>query len=376
MPETSIVRRVTTDARVRAVVVPYVLARGIVLLGLVLTRHVWRAASPNPLPIQARLGLLGWDAAWYRDIAHSGYDGVAKVGLRFFPLFPMLARAVAWVPGVTAGFAVVLVANVFALIAGGLVFELARREGRSLATARRAVWILYLAPSAFVLVMGYAESTLMTAALIALLALRSKHWWIAAAAGLVAGLTRPVGVLLAVPALVEAWQARRAVTRSQIAGTIAAIVAPAAGAGAYLLWAEHRTHDLFYPVSVQQISTSRGGWVDPFRAVWRAGKSAADGGHLSAGIHVLTVAVLIALIVVLWRRWPASFTAYAIVAAVVALSANNLDSLERYSLSTVPLALAAADITGGGTRERAVLTALGAVLLGCAVLAFSGLLVP
>ena len=68
--------------------------------------------------------------------------------------------------------------------------------------------------------------------------------------------------------------------------------------------------------------------------------------------------------------------AYAIVAVVVALSASNLDSLERYSLSTVPFVLAAADITGGGTRERVVLAALAATLLACSVLAFSGLLVP
>jgi hypothetical protein len=371
------VRRLVHDRRVRAVVVPYVLARVIVLLALVLTRHVFRAASTKPLPIQARLGLLGWDAAWYRDIARSGYDGVAKVGLRFFPLFPMLGRAVAWVPGVSAGFAIVLVANLFALIAGFLVFDLARREGRSGKTATYAVWVVYLAPSAFVLVMGYAEATLMTAALVALLALRSRRWWMAAAAGLVAGLTRPVGVLLVVPALVEVWQARAAFARKQLVGAIAAIVAPAAAAGAYLVWAEHRTHDLFYPVSVQQISTSRGGWVDPFRAVWRAGHAAVHGGHLSAGIHVVTVVVLVVLIVVLWRRWPASFTAYAIVAAVVALSANNLDSLERYSLSTVPFALAAADlVTGGDTRERVVFAALAATLLACSVLAFSGLLVP
>jgi hypothetical protein len=366
----------TNDVRVRAVFVPYVMSRAIVLLSLVLTRHVLRAASARPLPIQARLGLLGWDAAWYRDIAHYGYDGVPKVGLRFFPLFPMLARVVAGIPGVSPGLATLLVANVCALAAGVLVFELAHREGRSIALASRAVWILYLAPSAFVLVMGYAEATLMTATLVALLALRSRQWWIAAAAGLVAGLTRPVGVLLVVPALFEAWHARAAITRRQLAGAIAALVAPAAGAGAYLAWAEHRTGDLLYPVSVQQISTSRGGWVDPFRAVWRAGRLAAHGGHLSAGIHVVTVVVLVGLIVVLWRRWPASFTAYAIAAVVVALSANNLDSLERYALSTVPLVLAAADITGGGTRERVVLTALGALLVGCTVLAFSGLLVP
>ena len=46
-----------------------------------------------------------------------------------------------------------------------------------------------------------------------------------------------------------------------------------------------------------------------------------------------------------------SFAAYASVATVVALSARNLDSLERYSLSTVPLVVAAAELIGGGTRD-------------------------
>ena len=39
--------------------------------------------------------LLAWDAAFYADIAHGGYDAVPRAGLRFFPLVPLLARAVA-----------------------------------------------------------------------------------------------------------------------------------------------------------------------------------------------------------------------------------------------------------------------------------------
>ena len=56
-------------------------------------------------------------------------------------------------------------------------------KAADLVVARRAVWIVYLAPPAFVLVMGYAEATFMTATLVALLALRRRHWWIAAVAG-------------------------------------------------------------------------------------------------------------------------------------------------------------------------------------------------
>jgi hypothetical protein len=366
-----------TGARARAVLVPYVMSRGIVVFALVLTRHVLRARSATPLPIQARLGLLGWDAAWYRDISRSGYGGVAKVGLRFFPLFPLIARVVSWLPGVSAGTAVLVVANVSALVVGPLIYELAYRERQDPDLARRAVWIMYLAPTAFVLVMGYAEATLMVATLAALLALRRGRWWIAAVAGILAGLTRPVGLILVVPAVFEVWKVLRTASRKQVVGMAAAVVGPALGTGAYLAWAEHRfSNNLLYPLSVQQASASRGGWIDPVRALWRAANLAAAGGHLSAGIHVVTAFALVALIVVCWRRWPASFTAYAVAVTVVGLSARNLDSLERYSLSTVPLVLAAADLTGSGTRERAVFVALGAALVACSVLAFSGLLVP
>jgi hypothetical protein len=374
-----------TDARARAVLVPFVASRAVVLSALVLTRHVVTATRTATPPVQASDGLLGWDASWYRDIAAHGYNGVAKEGLRFFPFVPILARVVSWLPGVSVALALLLVANACALAVGALMYELVRGEGRSDAVARRAVWIVYLAPPAFVLVMGYAEATFMIATLVALLALRRQRWWLAAFAGVFAGLTRPVGVLLVVPALVEVvstWRARdttiepRAPARDYIARG-AAVIGSLVGAGAYLVWAENRSGDLLYPLRVQQASSRlRGGWVDPARAVWDAIHDSAGGDHLSAGIHVFTVIVLIALIVVLWRRWPVSFAAYATAAALVALSARNLDSLERYCLSTVPLVAAAAELIGGGTRERVALVALGATLVAFSVLAFSGVLVP
>ena len=364
--------------------VPFIASRAVVLSALVLTRHVVTALHTANPPVQASDGLLGWDASWYRDIARHGYDGVAKEGLRFFPLVPILARVGSWLPGVSVRLALLLVANACALAVGALMYELMRSEGRSEAVARRAVWIVYLAPPAFVLVMGYAEATLMTATLVALLALRRQRWWIAAIAGVIAGLTRPVGVLLVVPALVEVIRASRVrdatvdkrAPKLDYIARAAAVLGSLVGTGAYLVWAEHRSGDLLYPLRVQQASARRGGWIDPARAVWRAARDAASGDHLSAGIHVVTVVVLIALLVVLWRRWPVSFAAYATVAAIVALSARNLDSLERYSLSTVPLVAAAAELMGGGTRERAVLVALGATLVAFSVLAFTGVLVP
>ncbi len=76
------------------------------------------------------------------------------------------------------------------------------------------------------------------------------------------------------------------------------------------------------------------------------------------------------------RRWPASYTLYAAASLVVALTSRNLDSFERYSLSTLPFVLALADVLDTDGRERTVLVLAAAGLVAASVLAFTGALVP
>jgi hypothetical protein len=358
----------TRAGTARAVLVPYVLSRVIVVATVVVCRHVLTTLQvAGRFRLQA--SLVGWDGGWYRDIARGGYDAVAREGLRFFPLFPLLGRAASWLPGVNATAAVVLVANVAALALGFAVRALVLEERADEALARRAVWLAYLLPPAFVLVMGYAEALFMTGAAVMLLALRRRHWWVAAVAGVAVGLTRPVGILLAVPALVEAVR-----TRDRTA--VAAVAAPVAGTFAYLGWAARRTHDFWYPLRVQEDPTRRGHWLDPVRAVAHAVRELFSGDHLSAGVHVVAAVLLVGLLVVLWRRWPLSFALYATIALVLALSSRNLDSLERYGLATIPFVLAAADVVGDVARERVMLVLASAALVIACILAFTGVMVP
>jgi hypothetical protein len=294
---------------------------------------------------------------------------VAPEGLRFFPLFPILGRIVAWLPGVSAAFGVVFVANVSALVLGFVLYRLAMYERDDPDLAGRAVWLVYLVPPAFVLVMGYAEATFMALAAAVLLCLRNRSWWLAALFGFLAGLTRPVGVLLAVPAVVEGWQRRDA-------KAAVPALAPVAGMLVFLAWAERRSHDLLYPLRAQQDPTRRGHWVDPVSAVAHNTRALFTGDHVSAGIHALSAVVFVLLLIVVARRWPLSFTVYAAAALVVALSSRNLDSLERYGLATVPFVLAGADVIAEPGTERIVLTLAGAGLVLASVLAFTGVLVP
>jgi hypothetical protein len=354
--------------RARAVFIPYVLSRIIVIAALEATRHVFTTLHIGE-PLALRDGLSGWDASWYADIARGGYGAVPKEGLRFFPLFPLVGKVVAYAPGVNVRHGNLIVANLCALALGFVVYELAMRERHDAPLARRAVWLVYLLPPAFVLVMGYAEAMFMLLVAIVLLAMRDRRWLLAGIAGLLAGITRPIGALLVIPVAVEAWR-RRAWT-----GFVAAVM-PVVGGLGYLAWAEHRSHQFFYPLRAQQDKARRGKWVDPVRAIGHSIHETFSGDHVSAGIHVISAIVLIGLIVVLARRWPLSYTLYAGAVLFVALSSRNLDSLERYALSAVPFVLAGADLMRDDNVDRTVSALAVAGLVIASVLAFTQVLVP
>ena len=74
--------------------------------------------------------------------------------------------------------------------------RLALRETGDPGTARRAAWFAALFPAAAVLVLGYAEATAMMLGVVVFLGLRSRRFGWAIGAGFLAGLCRPVGVLL------------------------------------------------------------------------------------------------------------------------------------------------------------------------------------
>jgi hypothetical protein len=70
-------------------------------------------------------------------------------------------------------------------------------------------------PSSFVLFAGYAESLTLALIVWAVVFARGKRWEPATVCGLLAGLSRPSGVLVAIPLAVLAWRTRR--VRSMLA---------------------------------------------------------------------------------------------------------------------------------------------------------------
>jgi hypothetical protein len=372
---------------VQEALLPFALARVVVLGALGLAHFIVDRAHPSTPGVAARVheGLLGWDAGFYETIARVGYHPLGSEALRFFPAVPVLTHALAWLPGLDDGAALVLLSNVAAFVATVLLFALVRRETGDALVARRSIWFLSLGPAAFVLVMGYAESTLLCLAIGCFLALRPAVAAVGPArrpnfalAGLLAffgALTRPIGVLLALAVAVELvrWWVR--LGRGDRLAGLGAIVAPLVGVLVFGLWAHHEVGDLFAPLRVQVESGHHGGLSDPFVTLFHDAQGIFH-RHVGTGLHVPWVVVAVGLLVVCWRRLPASYTVFAAAIVGVALAGSNLDSFERYALSAFPLTVAAALLCRGPRLERVVLVVLPAALAGYSLLAFLNISVP
>ncbi len=364
-----------------AVLPQWLVARAVVLGALALAHLVVDRTHPTAgAAARVHQGLLGWDAGWYEAIARLGYRPLGHQSLRFFPLYPLLGRALAVLPGVSDGTALVVVANVSALLASALLLVLVRRETGDGALADRSVWLLCLAPPAFVLVMGYAEATLLVLFIGCFLAMRRPWggepcWWAATLLGLGAGLTRPLGLLLAVPVAVEAVRRWRAADGPRRLLSVAAVAAPLAGTAAFLCWSWGVFGDALLPLRVQAQAGHHGGLSDPVRTVLDDARGVFH-HHFGTALHVPWVVLVVALVVVCWWRLPAPYGALCTAVAAVALSGTNLDSFERYALSAFPLVVAGATLTSSRRVERCVLTVAAAGLAAYALMAFLNILVP
>ena len=375
----SVVKRVTDSAFVRrdlrAAIVPWVVARVLVIGSLAMARYLFDQLRLGNI-VQTSQGLFAWDGAFYRAIAEHGYDSVPRAGLRFFPAYPLFGRVLGTVFLGHTAVGLLVVASGAALVGGALLHRLALRETGDTALARRAAWYIAVIPAGMAYVLGYAEALLLVCGIGMFLALRSRRWLVAVPLGLVAGLARPVGLLLFVPAVIEVLRERRGVSVRDWCSRLAAVASPVVGTVIYLAWVGARYDDALLPFSVQDSPRLRGGTVDPITHVVDAVGNAFDGDRFGAGLHLVWIVVVVALLVVVARRLPASYAAYAGAAVLLALMARNVGSFERYAFTTFPLVLGIALVTRRREVDHVVSVLAAAGLVAYSVLAFLGEYVP
>ncbi|MBK5287231.1 MAG: hypothetical protein JJE46_02070 [Acidimicrobiia bacterium] len=366
-----------TDIRlaIRRTVPAWIGAR--VLVGVALTiAHLSVHRVDDPLArVTVRQGLLAWDGAFYADIAHYGYAALPTAALRFFPLTALLGRGIGFT-GLGPRIGVVVGANIAALVATVLLYSLVRREGYDDTIATRSVWLFSLGPAAFVLALGYAEAGFLACAIGIVFLMRDRRWWSVIPLGILAGLSRPGGFVVAVPIVVEAFLTVRTMPVRARAGQAAAAVSPFVGTALYLGWVHHRFGDGWLPFSIQTRASLKGSFTNPISSISGALDGMVHGRTVGTGLHVVWMAVAVTLVVLGARRLPAAYTWFSAASLASAVTSSNLDSFERYALGAFPLVIVLALLLTDRRAARAVIALSGLAMTGYATLAFLHAYVP
>jgi mannosyltransferase PIG-V len=315
--------------------------------------------------------LARWDSVWYLAIANDGYPAGDPRRAAFFPLYPLLVRAVDALVGspIVAGVAVSLACFAVALV---LLHRLTALE-LGAAAADETVWALALFPAAVFFSAVYSEALYLMLSVGCLYAARTGRWAWAGTLGALGAATRSAGVLLVVP-LAIMWLARADRGPRRRVRDAAWIALVPVGVGAFCAALALGGGDAFAPLHAQDVWFRR--FAGPFAGVWDGTTAAWHGMHHldapSARADVVLFAFLVLAIpavVGVLRRLPPAYGAYVVAALALPLSypvgPQPLMSLPRFLAVLFPLFmwLGAWMAEGGRARRIAVLAPSAAGLV-------------
>jgi Mannosyltransferase (PIG-V) len=313
--------------------------------------------------------LSTWDGTWFLRAAGHGWPShlpmtngaVAANTIAFFPLFPLLLRALHELTGLSAavlGLWVSALAGALAVVAVGAVARAVSDDD----VARRASVLFALSPGAFVFSLIYNEGFVVALAALGLWALMTRRWLVAGVAGAVATATSPVGLIFVV---VAAWSAARAVVRERDWG---ALVAPALAPAGFLawmlyLWAHTGT------LRAWQL-TERGGWnsypslMYPVRVIGKFVTNPLSPTMTGQLLVAGTVVAVGGLVLVVRERLPGELVLYALSAVVLFAISAPVGLRPRFIMLVFPFVIAAAmRWRGRAFVVVASLSALGLALM-------------
>lgn len=143
-----------------------------------------------------------FDGVHYLTIIDKGYEGTGLIQA-FFPLYPLLVKCLSL--GVLNSIVVGIIISVLSML-GGLYFlhQLILMDEKS-EIAKKSLFLLLLFPTAFFFISLYTESLFLLLVVTSFYAARRGKWWLAGTLGMLAGLTRLVGVFVFFGLLYEYW---------------------------------------------------------------------------------------------------------------------------------------------------------------------------
>src|SRR5260221_3703590 len=303
--------------------------------------------SPKTLPLSTLWhAWYRWDSGQFTAIASNGYDGAWRTA--FFPLFPLLERAGAFLTH-DPFIAGLIISNLAGL---GMLVVLYRLVQEDFDAQRACRTVLYFSvfPTAFFFAAAYNESLFLLLTLLSFYHMRRGNWWLAGLFGLLASLTRSAGLVLFLPYCYEYLRQHQFSLKNIRFDSMSSLGIPA-GLAIFALHCYYRFHDLlsFSHALVYWDRHLHGPWhglIDSFMIILHRGMLSFDSIHnvldLSACLFIL--ALLVLCFVGPWK-FPRAYRVYGFYAALIYIffllfptdGGAPLASYSRYMLEVFPL---------------------------------------
>ncbi len=291
-----------------------------------------------------------FDATAYTRISANGYTTSASADFAFFPLQPLLTRLATPLALGDSALAGLLVSNAACLVALLGLATLATMLFDE-AVARRATLYLILFPTALFLFAGYADALFLAVAIWCVVALHRHAWWQAGVLGLLAALTRQMGLFLLVPFVWEYGRAAQWRLRAVRLDGLAVLLIPG-GLLLFMAWLWHAVGDplAFLHAEGHWAHHATAPWQTLVRAVSQL-RQQSDAIFLFRDTVDLAAVVLVAVLILVGSRWLSPgetlFSAAIWLLAICYPSATwALQSDGRYMLLAFPAFLTLARLGG------------------------------
>ena len=152
--------------------------------------------------------LLRWDSVWYANIINEGYkyngNDLVQQPVAFYPLYPLITKALTIFTGINSLLALLVVANVAGVLSVLALFKYVRHDYND-EIAYLTVAFLSFFPTSFYMSAGYAESLALFLILCFFLLLKQEQYIFAAVFAGLTFATRSTGIVLLPVIAWELW---------------------------------------------------------------------------------------------------------------------------------------------------------------------------
>jgi len=344
-----------------------------------LTIAVW----PPSLPVTTWLDRVlvqpwfRWDAKYYMWATSRGFsiqDGSAS----FHPLLSLLAKPIFYLTG-SSLFSLLVVATLATLALYFCFYRLAQLDLHTDEIAWRATLLFAVFPLSYVFYAPYTESTFLLFSVLLFYFARQHRWWLAAACGALATLTRQQGLFLIVPLVMELWSAKE--RKPLRFGSVLLIPM------AYGLWILYRTfaladsypdfssiHGLIYSTlispSAHQVVAQQD-FLFPLHALYLALVKLWQDHNVPTITDLFFGACMILITVISWRNLRNSYRVYVLIILIVSFGyhtgmqvSSPYMGLPRHLLLAFPVFIGLAPlVTPYATSKLFKISLLGMLLL-------------